>query len=274
MTARELEEGAVASSFEENIGAVREILPGGWRPRLRIEGSESLERAALRQGTILWTSAFYHSDLVTKKALAEAGYVLHHLSELSHPFSPTRYGVWVLNTIRLWAENRYLARRIIVSGDAQQAVLALAKTLRRHGVVSITAVGSGTRVLEVPLLGGTLRLGAGAPVLALRTGAALLPVFTVLDSHGRYTVRVGPDISDVEEASDDERVQLMASRYAMLLQPYLLAYPTQWRGWALKCWAPPPEAMTVEERTERRQRRRPSNVSSGGASPTITRQRG
>lgn len=268
MTVRELEDGAVASSFEENIEAVREVLPGGWRPRLRIEGSESLERAAQCQGAILWTSAFYHSDLVTKKALAEAGHALHHLSELSHPFSPTRYGVWVLNTIRLWAENRYLARRIIVSGDAQRAVLALAKTLRSHGVVSITAVGSGARVLEVPFLGGTLRLGAGAPVLALRTGAALLPVFTVLDSHGQYTVHVGPDISDMGEAHDDERLQLMASRYAMLLEPYLLAHPTKWRGWALKCWAPPPDAMTVEARTEARRRRKPSNVGSSEASPT------
>ena len=237
ITAKDLERGAVAASYEENMEAIREILPGSWHPRLSLVGRESLD-AALQQsrGAILWISPLQHSDFVTKKALAEAGYSLNHLSAIDHPFSGSRFGVAMLNPIRLRAENRYLARRVrVVYGRAQPALAVLIQALKRNEIVSITAVDSG-RSIEVPLFGATLRLAAGAPMLALRTGATLLPVFTLSDKQGGYTVHIGPNISVSANAEDP--VSAMAARYALLLAPYIAQCPVAWKGWFSKNWMP------------------------------------
>jgi lauroyl/myristoyl acyltransferase len=233
MSAADLERDCIASGYEEGIEAIREVLPGGWHPPIKVCGNESLDEALRRnRGAVLWVGEFWHSDLVTKKGLAEAGYQLTQLSTVGHPYSSSRFGSRVLNPIRLLAENRYLTRRVLmVYSKAQPALTALASALRQNGIVTIAATASGTRILEVPMLGGILRLAAGAPMLALRTGAALIPVFTVPDNQGGYTIHIGPDISAVAAAENKERLKLMGIRFASLLEPFVVDHPTQWRGW-------------------------------------------
>ncbi len=233
ISAEDLERDSIALAYQENMEAIREILPGGWHTPLKLWGKESLDDALrLNRGAILWVGEFWHSDLVTKKALAEAGYELNQLSSIGHPYSPSRFGAWILNPIRLLAENRYLARRVLmVYSNAQPALTALASTLRQNGIVLITATDTGTRILEAPMLGGVLRLAAGAPMLALRTGAALIPVFTLPDRQGGYIVHIGPDISAVGDSNKEQRLRLMGVRFASLLEPLVVENPTQWRGW-------------------------------------------
>jgi lauroyl/myristoyl acyltransferase len=239
VTARDLERRAYAAKFEENIEAIREILPGGWHPPLRLDGKESLDDALSRQrGAILWVAEFQHSDLVTKKALANAGYALHHLSSLAHPYSSSRFGIWILNPLRIRAENRYLKRRVIVDYRRPlTAITTLAMALRENGTVVITAVAEGARILEAPLLGATLRLAAGAPMLALRTRAALIPVFTLPDEQSGFVVHIGPDISDGAAAAA-EPLKLMTARFASLLETFVVRCPSHWKGWFSRNWMP------------------------------------
>jgi hypothetical protein len=88
--------GAIAADYRSNIEALRELLPGGWRCEPALVGREVLDGAlAQSRGAVVWASPFAGSDLVTKKALASAGYSLTHLSAPSHPFSGTRVGTLV-----------------------------------------------------------------------------------------------------------------------------------------------------------------------------------
>src|SRR6187402_535688 len=96
----------------------------------------------------------------SKKALASAGKRAWHLSQPEHGFSTSRAGIATVNRLRVRAELRYLAGRILIDRAKPMAnTLAAQRSLHRNGIVSITAgAWEGQRVATVSLLGGTLDL--------------------------------------------------------------------------------------------------------------------
>jgi hypothetical protein len=107
---------------------------------------------------------------------------VHHLSSAGHGFSSTRLGLAVLNPIRTRIEDRYIAERITIplDGAVAGAKQALSRCLEANAAVPIVLVPRGARrCIEFPFHGGWLRMALGAANFALRTGAALLPVFSV-----------------------------------------------------------------------------------------------
>ncbi|MGH8679910.1 MAG: hypothetical protein ACREVP_00190 [Burkholderiales bacterium] len=249
---RDLELEVIAEEYTEHIETIREVLPGRWRCRLTLRGSESIDQALRRgRGAVLWVSPFVHSDLATKKALSLAGYALNHLSATGHPYSPSWFGVKILNPLRLRAENRYLAKRVILAyGQAQAALDILKQALQANGIVTVTATGAGRKTVTVPLLGGTIHLATGALRLASETQAALIPVFTVPDQHGGYAIHCGPDLAADEEQAGDARMQHMATRYVSLLEPFVRAHPGAWQGWFARAWRPGPAGAGEAERSQ------------------------
>lgn len=237
---RAVELAVIAEEYTENIEAIRESLPGRWQCALTLHGSESIDRAQRSgRGAVLWVSAFIHSDLVTKKALSRAGYALNHLSAIGHPYSPSWVGVNILNPVRVRAENRYLAKRVIVAyGEAQPALEILKQSLHAGGIVTVTAIGAGRKKVAVPLLGGTIRLATGALRLARDTRAALIPVFTVRDPGGGYAIHCGPDLTADADQSGGDPMQHMTTRYVSLLEPFIRAHPGAWQGWFSRAWQP------------------------------------
>jgi lauroyl/myristoyl acyltransferase len=197
---------------------------------------------------VLWVSAFAHSDLATKKTLSTAGYAQHHLSATGHPYSPSWFGATVLNPVRLRAENRYLAERVIVAyGQAQPALEVLRQALQANEIVTVKAIGAGRKSVTAPLLGGSIRLATGALRLARENRAALIPVFTVRDQSGGYAVHCGPDLTSGAEELDGDAMQDMATRYAALLETFIRTHPGAWQGWFSRSWQPDPPTAQEDE---------------------------
>ncbi len=230
--ALQLAVAAAAEDYREQIEMFREYLPGR-RMSLEPVGTDTLDEALQRKrGVVLWISPHAHSDLAPKKALASAGYPLHHLSAPSHPFSSTRFGALFLNPIRVRAVSRYLALRVlVVYGKSRPAIDALRRVLSDNGIVSIMAVGTGQRTIEFPFLGGTVELAGGAPGLAHDTGAALLPVFVLPDGPDKCRIELGPDLNRHTEGDRDRAILAMAEHYVRLLDPVVRAHPASWQGW-------------------------------------------
>ncbi len=231
--ARSVAQAALAADNLSNIQAIREILPGGWRSEISLEGREILDQALQRsRGVILWSSPFAGSDLVLKKALVSAGYSPTQLSSPTHPFSSTRIGALALNPVRVRAVNRYTAFRVlVVHGNARPALDVIRQMLSENATVLIAALGSGTRSITFPFFGGIIDLASGAPLLAYQTGAALVPAFTLPDRQGGYRVVLGPDLQPSGKLPRQQAIQEMTSRYVDLLEPIVRAHPTQWGGW-------------------------------------------
>jgi lauroyl/myristoyl acyltransferase len=224
-----------ASRSEHHLQIFRTYRPGGWNPDLVLEGGEHL-RHALQQGkgAVLWVAHFSFNALAAKKALAENGFGVAHLSRPEHGFSKSGFGIRWLNPIRVNAELLYLSDRIIIERSVPGGAKRAAETLlRQNGIVTITAgAWEGRSVASAKLLGGQIELATGAPSLADNCGAALLPVMTVRDDvSGRIRVIIEPPVAGKPGRDLPQRLAEMTQEFVSRMEPYVLAYPEQWRDW-------------------------------------------
>ena len=238
--AKQLEVDFRSNLYLELMEILREHSPVGWNVDIELVGRQHIDDALKAgKGALLWFCPFTHGDIVFKRGLAEAGYEVHHLSALTHGFSGTRFGMSVLNPIKVRVEKRYLKERLVLDeAGGGPALRALLKCLRANQIGSITAVHTGRRVSGRKLFGGEVRLAHGAPSLAAATGAALLPVFTV-PADGGYKVCVEPALP--AEESREKREEAYISAYVPVLERYIRQHPELWRGWFAyeTHWLPP-----------------------------------
>jgi len=225
---------SAAGRSEHHVQILRELCPARWTPRLALDGADHVDRAlAQGRGAVLWVAHFCFNALASKMALAGAGHRAWHLSRPEHGFSKSRVGIATLNRLRVRAELRHLAGRILIDrARPMSATLAAQRVLRRNGAVSITAgAWEGQRVAATALLGGTLELAVGAPGLARLAGAPLLPVFTVRDDDGTLRVIVEPAIEVARDGDADAALDAAAQAFAARLDAYVRRFPAQWRDW-------------------------------------------
>jgi lauroyl/myristoyl acyltransferase len=176
---------------------------------------------------------FAFAGTIVKMAIHRARYRLGHLSRPEHGFSKTRFGIAVLNPIRTSFENRYLACRIVYQRERPSAALdAIRQLLAENGVVTMTAgAWEGSQIVEAPFLGSTIRLAAGPVRVAYDSSAPLLPVFGIKTGRDDFSVRIGEPI-DFRSDDRDEAARLATHDFLTALEPMILAYPEQWRGWS------------------------------------------
>jgi lauroyl/myristoyl acyltransferase len=203
----------------------------GWEPTVRIAGFEHV-REALKggRGAVLWASHAFHGHLGAKVGFRKAGLDVVHLSTPAHGFSATRFGVRYLNRMQTRIEDRYIAERVLLPLQGQNAALQiLARRLKANKVVSITGQRGTGRTVDGRFLDGTLPLAPGAPALALMTGARLLPVFAFRAADGVIDVTVEPEIS--LDGARKEAIAAAVQTFAARSEPYALRYPGQWLSW-------------------------------------------
>lgn len=224
-----------AHRLELRLQILRDLLLRNWRPDVRVEGIAHLEAAlAAGHGAILWIARFAFADTVVKIGLHRAGYPPAHLSRTVHGFSHSLIGRRWLNPIKQRMETRYLAERVVLNDTAPgTAMRRLHKILQGNGVVSITVDSWGAHVAEAPFLGGRLRVATGAPSLAWKTGARLLPVFVRRDpASGAFQVLIDDPLPTEPTRSKGEAQQAAVAQYLRRLEAHAVAVPGQWRDWA------------------------------------------
>ena len=193
----------LAASCTEHFIQVLKSRGRGWNPEIQIEGRTHLDAAVAKgKGTILWYMPFCFS-MVTKIGLKSAGYPFTQMSHRTHGFSYGPFAIRFLNPRLIRAEDQYLRKRITIHSDPGAALLRVRRELANNGVVSIhVGAWSGRTVVRAPLLGGWLPLAVGAPGLAHRTGAALLPVSTMrMPGRSAFLVRIGAPLPTGAEAT-------------------------------------------------------------------------
>ena len=231
----------MATYMEERLEILRAYRPGGWRPRLTVEGRAHLEAAAATgRGVVLWVAPFSYADLVTKIALSEAGVAVSHLGAFSRGFSPnscytwtrSRFGMKVLSPLRTRVEDRHLRERIVMPLDGGLGYMRIVEQrLRAAGVVSIRAGDVGQRALELPFLAGTIRLATGPASLALSTGAALHPVCCIRNGSGDFTITIEPELRASAGRPRRDATDDLVRAYAARLEAWVLRQPYMWSGW-------------------------------------------
>lgn len=224
-----------AAVYEMSLQDLRGWRPGGWNPRMVLEGEEHL-RSALSggKGAILWLAPFVFNSGPTKIVFHQKGYRVSHLSSPKHGFSETRFGVRFLNRVRCIPEDRYLAQRIVFDRYAPStAMRRMMRALKAGEVVSIVAASTeGSDMIRGSIFGGRLPVAVGAPRLAALTGAPLLPVFTVRDPKAGWRIVVEAAIPIAPDRSSDERCIAAAAEFLRRSEPFVRRFPEQWRAWS------------------------------------------
>jgi hypothetical protein len=150
--------------LEERMQILALHRPGrSWQPKIQMNGLEHLEAALKKKsGALLWVSDFVYSSLIIKMAFHQAGYEVSHLTRPQHGFSPSPYGVRVLNPAWTKIEDRFIAERITIHEENTDAALELLqRRLAANRVVSITVGSWARRTADLSFFKGTIRLATG-----------------------------------------------------------------------------------------------------------------
>lgn len=199
-------------------------------------GLEQLETAlAQGRGAVLWVSDFVGAGEAVKVAFARAGYRVSHLTRPEHGFSKTRFAIRFLNPIRIRFESAYLKERVVYNrSHPRQAVNRLVACLAQNGVVSVTAsMHEGRRLVEGRLLAGRLRLAIGAPKIALRNAAVLIPVHAIRDRQDpcRFQIILDPPLPLSHDIAEPDAILAAVDAYLDGLETQIRLRPEAWGGW-------------------------------------------
>ena len=200
--------------------------------RTEVVGLEHVENAnALGKGVIFWGMTCC-GTLFPKIALSEADCTVTQLSTADHGcwYPLTMLGKYVAGPIHCRPENRYIRERIRIPLDGNSAYLQrIGEVLRERG--SVWMAGERTRakkLVAAKFLNRDGQIPVGAPVLALRNRAPLLPVTTQRLGRLHYRVSIMPPVP-LERGTN--RRQLIADAvqvYADNLSARILESPGDW----------------------------------------------
>jgi KDO2-lipid IV(A) lauroyltransferase len=109
------------------------------------------------------------------------------------------------------------------------AVAAALKTLRAGGFVTLLIDQRPERSgLPVPFFGHTAFAADALAVLALRTGAPIVPGFAALQPDGCWHVSIGPEVPVAPTGRSDEDVRAIMTACTRILEQWVRRYPEQW----------------------------------------------
>ncbi|MBO0797531.1 MAG: lysophospholipid acyltransferase family protein, partial [Blastocatellia bacterium] len=137
----------------------------------------------------------------------------------------------------------YRARSGNRSIDKKRSAREVIRTLKAGGVVGILADLNTTREEGVfcDFFGVQACTTAGIAMLALRTGAIVLPGYLVWDEQaGMHRLHFEKPVATIETGNHREDVIANTARYAKTLEAIIRRYPDQWL-WIHRRWRTRPE---------------------------------
>jgi KDO2-lipid IV(A) lauroyltransferase len=220
------------------------------RAEIPLRGREHLEAALAKGNGVIALSAHLGNFFLIGTRLAAEGVPIHVLINLPR------------NGRLAELMNRYRQRvgqKTIPARPRRQASQRLAHVLRQNQVAMVIAdefrSGSG---VYVPFFGHTVLARRGPATLALRTGAALVPIYVIRESKGWLSLTIEPEIELLRTGNIKADVTEGSRRITQWLERTVRAYPDQW-NWMNIHWHQPSdlgknhsyETMTREKPLQR-----------------------
>jgi Kdo2-lipid IVA lauroyltransferase/acyltransferase len=198
--------------------------------RVRVEGREHLQAAAAQgRGVLILTGHFGNWELLAA-AHALVGLPLSIVTRpLDHP---------LLDELAARFRRRSGAELIV----KRQAVREVLTALRRQRMVGILLDQNATRAegVFVPFFGSPASTSKGLALLALRTGAPVVPIFLRREPDGGHCMEVGAPLAPPE----DGLVTTYTTTFNRVLEATIRRTPEQWL-WMHNRWRTRPrEAVT------------------------------
>lgn len=207
-----------ARGVHETIAAVRSPIEM-IRDAVAMEGEEHLQRALAKGRGVIALSAHLGSFTLIGARLAAAGYPFYVV--VKHPRDA--------GLARLLDHYRAVVGvKTIAARPRREAARHILKALRNNEVVLMIADEFKSGGVEVEFLGRMVPAPRGPVTLAMRSGAAVVPVFMVRDGQDRLTLYMWPEIELVESGEIQDDVASNVALFARQLEAMVRRHPDQW----------------------------------------------
>ena len=184
-----------------------------------IEGEEYLKQALKKGNGVIALGAHLGNFTMIGPRVAAAGYPFSIL--VKHP-SDQRLAR-LLDSYRAKT-----GLKTISAKPRRQAARQILIALRRNEVVCILPDVFKTGKVNTQFLGSTVYVRRGPVTLALRAGAAVLPMCVTRDAEDRLTLRISPEIDLVKTGDPQEDVTANLALFSRHLEDMIQRYPDQW----------------------------------------------
>lgn len=199
--------------------------------RIAFQGEEHLKRAMEKGKGIVALSAHLGNFALIGARLVAAGYPC---SVVVKQPRDERFARLI---------NHYRASvgvKTISAKPRREAVRQILGALRKNEVVLLIADEFKSGGVEVEFLGRTSHAPRGPATLALRTGAAVLPMFMVRDLQDRLMLHIGSELDIITTGDLTEDVTANTALFSRQLEMMVRHYPDQWNwlGFRGDGWRP------------------------------------
>lgn len=204
---------------------------------LEVTGREHLDRALEKGKGVIVVSAHLGNFSVVGKYPASIGIRSAIIAERVNPPGLFNY------MVRLRS-----ASGIDIIPPGREAITPIIRLLRSNGVLLVAGDRDVSRQgIDVTFFGEPASLPAGPALLAMRTGAALIPAYTVRTSSRRSVVYILPPLTLVKTRDREGDLKTNVQIIANALEKMISHDPTQW-GVLQRVWGTPP--TTIQQRGE------------------------
>ena len=120
-------------------------------------------------------------------------------------------------------------QKVIEVSKSYFSGIEILRCLRNNEIVAMIGdrdfLGNG---MAITFFGKKVRFPIGPVVLAMKSGAALIPAFVVKQPDGKYYGVLEQPLSLILEGNQDEVIEKNLSKTARIFEKYIRAYPDQW----------------------------------------------
>jgi len=194
---------------------------------VQVNGIDHLEKARARGKGVILISAHFGNHVVSGQAVSLCGYKVTAVAEHIKPEILFKRVVAMRSTDRL----------SIIPVDGP--LLALVRALRKNELLALTADLDATNSgIVVDFFGAPAKLPDGHVHLALRTGAALLPAFSLRLPDNTFVAYIEPAIGLQNTGNFQADVRAGVEQVLRVAEKWIGQYPEQWemfhRVWRLE----------------------------------------
>ena len=196
------------------------IPPEELRSEIPIEGREHLDRALAKGNGIIAVGGHLGNFFLVGTRLATEGYATWVL--INPPRN--RHFARFMDDYRLKVRQKTIHAR-----PRREALRELSQVIRSNGVAVVIADEyRGDNGIHVPFFGRTVLARRGPATLALRTGAAVVPVCLVHDASQRLKMIIEPELELIRSDKDKTAIRENTLRITQWVERTVRAYPEQW----------------------------------------------
>lgn len=207
-----------------------------------VRGRENLDAALAKGKGVIALSGHLGNFFLVGTRLAAEGCPTHILIKQPKTGTLAR----ILDHYRL-----KIGQNTIHARPRREAFRELTQVLRRNEIAVIIAdeYRSGSGILA-PFFGHTVLARRGPATLALRTGAALVPVFLVRRPAGELVLIIEPELPVERTGQTQADVSEITRRITQWLEKTVRSYPDQWNWMNIHWQKTSPEALVKKDRQD------------------------